>query len=151
MNATTDLAFLPDELRGASQCRLVVTFYDQALANLEEAIDAIAAGDIERRYNAVEIATGLIAELALSLDENVGGEIARNLGRLYSFVLGLLPRINTHNDPVPAQHAQKLLRPLRDAWAELDDRIAAGTITGIGDAPAFAGQGDTAGAALMTA
>ena len=143
--------FLPEELRDASQCRLVVTFYDQIVAALEEAIDAVEAGEIERRYNAVKVATGLISELHLSLDEEFGGEIARNLGQIYSYVVNRLPRINTHNDPAPAEIGLRLLKPLRDSWVELDEMIEAGRVPGYTSAPAFNGHVRRADAALMIA
>lgn len=143
--------FLPDELRDVSQCRLVVTFYDQIVAALEDAIDAIEAGDIERRYNAVVVATGLISELQLSLDEEFGGDIACNLGQIYSYVLNRLPRINTHNDPAPAENGLSLLKPLRDSWVELDEMIEAGQVPGYASTPAFNGHVRSADAAQMTA
>ncbi len=143
--------FLPDELRDASQCRLVVTFYDQIVAALEEAIVAIEAGEIERRFNAVTVATGLISELHLALDEEFGGDIARNLGQIYTFILTRLPRVNTHNDPAPAENSLSLLKPLRDSWVELDQMIEAGRVPGYTSAPAFNGHVRRADAAQMTA
>lgn len=143
--------FLPDELRDVSQCRLVVTFYDQIVAALEDAIDAIEAGDIERRYNAVVVATGLISELQLSLDEEFGGDIARNLGQIYSYVLNRLPQVNTYNDPAPAENGLRLLKPLRDSWVELDEMIEAGQVPGYTSSPAFNGHVRRADAAQMTA
>ena len=146
-----DFEFLPKELRDASQCRLVVTFYDQIVAALEDAIVAVEAGEIERRYNAIKTATGLISELYLSLDEEFGGDIARNLGQIYNYVLNRLPRVNTHNDPAPAENGLRLLKPLRDSWAELDEMIEAGQVPGFASAPAFNGHVRSADAALMTA
>jgi len=149
MNQTEMTEFLPEELRNASGARLVATFYDEAINALEESIEAIEQGDIQRRYDSVMVATGLIAELAYALDEETGGAIAHNLGRLYVFILTHLPRINIDNDPAPARNAIHLLAPLRDAWEELDARLVAQE-TPI-EAPTLAGAGDTAGAALMTA
>ena len=138
MIPTNGLEALPEELREMSQSRLVVVFYDQAIAALEDAIAAIEESDVERRFNAVKTATGLINELSLSLDESAGGEIAHNLGGIYAFILGRLPQVNTQNDPKPADEAIRLLRPLRDAWEELDRKIQAGEIPGFAPAPAFA-------------
>ena len=149
MNNTEKNDFLPEELQDASGAKLVVTFYDEAIAALEDAIEAIEAGDIQRRYNSVVVATGLIAELAYALDEENGGDIAHNLGRLYVFILTHLPQVNIDNDPAPARNAVQLLTPLRDAWAELDANLQAEAT--VFKTPALAGVGDNAGAALMTA
>jgi len=143
---------LPEELQHTSGARLVATFYSEAITALEDAIDAIAHGDIERRYNSVVVATGLIAELAYALDEEAGGEIAQNLGQLYVFILTHLPRVNIDNDPNPARNAIRLLAPLRDAWNELDARLDAEAETGHPvEATNIAGAGDSAAAAPMTA
>jgi len=139
---------LPEELQHASGARLVATFYDEAIAALEDAIEAIAEGDIERRFNSVVVATGLIAELAKALDEEAGGKIAQNLGQLYIFILTHLPQVNINNDPNPARNAIRLLKPLRDAWDELDARLDADADQSVNT---IAGTGDNAGAALMTA
>jgi len=141
---------LPEELQDVSGARLVATFLDETITALEDAIEAIAEGDIERRFNSVVVATGLIAELAKALDEENGGEIAQNLGQLYIFILTHLPNVNIHNDPNPARNAIRLLKPLRDAWDELDLRLDAEAEEKV-KAPSHAGAGDTAGAALMTA
>ena len=148
---TTDINdILPKELQHVSGARLVATFYDEAIAALEDAIEAIAAGDIERRFNSIVVATGLIVELAKALDEEAGGEIAQNLGKLYIFIVSQLPLVNINNDPNPARNAIRLLSPLRDAWDELDTRLDAGDDRSV-DTSTFAGTGDNAGAALMTA
>jgi flagellar secretion chaperone FliS len=147
----TDISdILPEELRHVSGARLVATFYDEAIAALEDAIEAIAEGDIERRFNSVVVATGVITALANALDEEAGGEIAQNLGRLYLFIVSHLPRININNDPNPARNAIRLLKPLRDAWDELDSRLDAEDDQSL-EATSLAGAGDTAGAAHMTA
>lgn len=129
--------FLPEEFRDISPSRLVVVLYDEIIAALKQAIEAIADGDVARRFEAVKIATALIAELAFALDETLGGEVAKNLGSLYSFILRHLPLTNTKNDPKPAADALKLLMPLRDSWAELDRRIAAGEVPGMTATSAF--------------
>lgn len=129
--------FLPEEFRDISASRLVVMLYDEIIAALKEAIEAIADGDIARRFEAVKVATALLGELAYALDETVGGDVAKNLGGLYTFILRHLPLVNTQNDPKPAADALKLLLPLREAWAELDRRITAGEVPGVSATRAF--------------
>ena len=55
-----------------------------------------------------------------------GGVIAENLSAIYNFVLGQLPELNFRNDAAVAEQAIMLLRPIRDSWFELDERIRAG-------------------------
>jgi flagellar protein FliS len=62
----------------------------------------------------------------MSLDMEKGGEIADQLGRIYRFVLAQLIRINIHSDAEGAAKIIDLLKPLRDAWQEVDQRMAEG-------------------------
>ncbi len=128
---------IPDDLRTASQARLVVMIYDEAIGALRAAAAAIEAGDIEARCNEVTLASGLVAELYMSLDMEKGGEIADNLARLYTHVLARFPKINIDNDASCTQEIIAILEPLRDSWRELDDLISAGTVPGHEPIPAF--------------
>ena len=105
--------------------RLIVMLYDEAIDSLIAAIDAIGKGDIEARFNATARTAEVISQLYLALDMEEGGEIAANLGGIYGFILTQLPQINFDNDPDTAEQAIKLLRPIRDSWFELDERIRA--------------------------
>ncbi len=109
----------------ATPSRLVVLTYDGAIQSLERAIAMIDAGEIESRYWAVEKATDFVTELYMSLDHEQGGEIAQNLGCIYTFILSRLPRINFYNDKQTAADCIALLKQLRDSWDELDAQIAA--------------------------
>jgi flagellar protein FliS len=110
-----------DELLGANPNRMVVMIYDEVLEALRTAVDAIERGDIEGRYNAVTVATELLATLYACLDPEKGGEIAENLGAIYSVILRYLPQVNIHNDAEVAKRAMALLLPLRNSWVQLED------------------------------
>ena len=114
-----------EEVGKAFPSRLIVMLYDEAIAALVAAIDAIGRGDIEGRFNATNRTSEVISELYLSLDMEQGGSIAEGLGGIYNFILTQLPRINFDNDPDIAEQAIKLLRPVRQSWFELDERIHA--------------------------
>lgn len=129
---------LPESVRQASSSRLVVMLYDDIIASLETAAEAAERGAVEERFNAVTVAGQLVFELRLALDTERGGEIAGNLDQLYGYVLSQLPLINLKNDAQIARAAAGLLRPLRDAWVELDARVAAGKVPGFPPAPALA-------------
>lgn len=113
------------ELSDASPSRLIVLLYDEAIEKLETAVDAMDRGDIELRCHAVNRAYEIVSELLMSLDMEEGGEIAQQLASLYRFILVELPVVNMRNDPTPAQNAIKLLLPVRESWAALDERIEA--------------------------
>ncbi|HEX7104834.1 MAG TPA: flagellar export chaperone FliS [Acidothermaceae bacterium] len=129
---------IPEELRMASQSRLVVMIYDEIADALSRAIAAAETGAIQDRCNAVTEAMELVAQLALAIDVDQGGEIADNLARIYKFILAHLPWINLRNDPAPAREALRLIEPLRDAWLQLDARVAEGKVPGFDGTPAIA-------------
>ena len=115
-----------DSLAGAIESfpsRMIVALYDEAIASLEAAKTAIGRGEIERRFRATERTAEVIAALYSSLDLVEGGRIAENLSVVYEIVLRNVAFINTRNDARVADQAIKLLMPLRDAWATLDERI----------------------------
>jgi flagellar protein FliS len=103
----------------ASPAQLVYMLYDRAIASLKEAIAAIEAGEIEARWRANNRAIDIINHLWSTLDMNAGGEIARNLDKLYPFMTMRLVQVDIRNSPAPAREVIALLEPLRDAWREL--------------------------------
>ncbi|MBX6323722.1 MAG: flagellar export chaperone FliS [Rhodospirillaceae bacterium] len=110
----------------ASPSRLIVMLYDEAIAALREAIHAARAGDIETRCNAVNAALEIVGYLYMTLDDARGGDVARNLGAIYAHIIARLPQVNVAQDPAVAEEAIGLLKPLRAAWAELDQALSNG-------------------------
>lgn len=112
------------EILTASPARLVAMLYDKAVACLHDAIAAIEAGDIERRYKSTTRASEIITHLAVTLDMERGGDIAKNLEQLYRFMLKHLLDVNIRNDAKAAADVIKLLEPLRASWHQLAARGA---------------------------
>ena len=119
----SDIAkYLTQEVMTASPAKLVSMLYDKIVVSLREAIAAIEAGDIEGRWRANARAMEIITHMWSTLDVEKGGEIARNLESLFSFMLARLPEVDIRNDPEPARAMIGLVEPLRDAWRELAKR-----------------------------
>ena len=112
-----------EEIGEAYPSHLIVILYDEAINSLVAAMDAISRGDIEARFNATTRTADIISELYVSLDMELGGEIAETLASLYGHIITQLPQINFANDVMIAEQLINLLRPIRDSWSELDDRI----------------------------
>lgn len=112
------------EVSRARPTRVVVMLYDEAIASLDAAIDAMKQNQIEERCNRVNVVTEIIGTLHMSLDMENGGEIADGLGQLYRFILAQLIRINIKSDIEGATKIVDLLKPLREAWVEVDERMA---------------------------
>ncbi|MGE5145318.1 MAG: flagellar export chaperone FliS [Candidatus Eiseniibacteriota bacterium] len=133
------LEMIPEELRMASQSRLIVMIYDEIIDGLNRTIAAAEAGAIQDRFNASTEVIMLVTHLADALDLEQGGEIAQDLAQIYKFIVVHLPWVNLKGDPQPARDVLKLVTPLRDAWFELDARIDEGSVPGHDQTPAIAG------------
>lgn len=122
------------EVARARPTRLVVMLYDEAITGLVAAINAIRDNNIEERCNRINVVTELVATLHLSLDMEKGGDLAEQLGSIYRFTLGQLIRINISSDAEKAAQIIDVLKPLRDAWDEVDQRVAKGEDISIAEA-----------------
>lgn len=111
------------EILTASPCQLVVKLYDKAIGSLSLAQDAIRRRDIKARYNANRRALDIITHLTNTLDLERGGEIARNLRRLYDFMCVRLIDVDLNNDAQAAADVIGLLQPLRQSWQQLDRQV----------------------------
>jgi flagellar protein FliS len=125
----------------ASPARLVCMLYDRAILSLKEAVAAIEAGQIEARWRANKRAYDIIAHMWTTLDTERGGEIASNLGDLFSYMLSRLPEVDFRNDPAPATEVIALLEPLRESWHKVASGEAAGQPADARRAMAASGNG----------
>jgi len=100
----------------ASPLKLIALCYDQAIAHLKAARDAYARNDFATKGQRLTKVLDIIHELNVSLDLEQGGEIARNLRRLYAYMLRTLTDADLKRDWKAFDHIVKLLEELADAW-----------------------------------
>src|SRR5690606_40564438 len=113
----TDSSFDTDLTAAAARpSRMVVMLYEEAVASLSRAVEALARGDLAARNRHAGRAADIVDLLYGCLDMKRGGEIAANLARLYRMVLGRLVVLNAGRDPRPGREAIGLLTPLLEAW-----------------------------------
>src|SRR5512138_1736327 len=82
----------------AEPLQLIIMCYDAAIRDLKEAKSLHEKNDMDEAYRKIRHAQDIITELLVALDYEKGGDIARNLNRLYNFVLKQLIGINSRND-----------------------------------------------------
>ncbi len=99
--------------------RQIVLLYDGAIRRIKEARRAIDLRRVNERYIAVEKATAIVEALHACLDYERGGEIARNLDRLYTYVVFRLQRVNLTDDASICDEVVERLGELRAAWAQI--------------------------------
>jgi flagellar protein FliS len=89
-----------------------------ACARAAVAAERVAAS----RRDDLRRALDILAELRGSLDLAAGGELARNLDRLYEFASDRLLQAALGNSGEPIEEAIRVLEPLAEAWHELAAR-----------------------------
>lgn len=100
----------------ASREQVLIMLYEGAIKFLKKASECTEAKDYAGKGAAVGKAHDIINELSNSLDFNVGGEIAKNLERLYAFMIEQIIQGNMNNDPSKFDQARKLLENLLEGW-----------------------------------
>ena len=99
-----------------SKGRLIVMLYDGAIKFLKLAIIKIEENNPEDKGKYIKKAQDIITELNVTLDMEVGGEVAMNLRKLYIFMLGYLNTANIKQDPAKIKEVIKLLEELNQSW-----------------------------------
>ena len=108
------------QLAGASPHHLVTMLFDGYMEAVAQARGAMRAGQVETKGRAISRALGIVQEgLRAGLDLKVGGSLARDLDELYAYIAGRLTLANVRNDEAMLDECQRLVQPLREAWASI--------------------------------
>ena len=103
----------------ASPEKLVKLLYDGAIKNLEKSklglSDAKSARSPEVGQS-LSRAMGILGELRASLDHAAGGQIAKDLDRLYEFSLDQLSQANLTRTPAGVTNTLQVMRTLQEGW-----------------------------------
>jgi flagellar secretion chaperone FliS len=98
------------------QRKLIIMLYDGAIKFLSTAVDRMAKGDTYESHRNLIRGKSIIAELLGSLNMEAGGEIARNLQRLYTYMFNELIEANLNSDANRVGLVINLLKELRVGW-----------------------------------
>ncbi len=105
-------------IKTANRGQLLIMLYESAIQNIRKAIISIEKNNLSTKGQAITKAHDIINELANTLDFEVGGEIAKDLERLYNFMIEQLVKANIEKSKEPLLAVQKLLETLLSAWKE---------------------------------
>ncbi len=107
---------------GKSQIELVLQVYNGAIKTYGQAADLIR----EEKYNdlrdTLEKAKRFIVHLYTTLDVEKGGEIAANLGKLYSYVICQTMVLEATKDLAIIDDILTVLKNLREGWQGLSEQ-----------------------------
>lgn len=114
-------------IKTANRGQLLIMLYEAAIQNVKKATIAIDKKDLASKGSFIGKAHDIINELLNTLNFDVGGNIARDLERLYNFMTEQLIRANVENSKEPIVAVQKLLETLLSAWREAVEQVNKGT------------------------
>lgn len=117
-------AYQAQSVLTASPGQLVLMLYDGALKFLGLAKEGFSmADDSPRRIELINTnllkAQNIVIELQSNLNREEGGDLAATLDRLYDYYTRRLFEANISKSIEPVIEVERLLRELRDAWAEM--------------------------------
>lgn len=99
--------------------RLLLMMYEGAIKFLRQAKSGLDGNDITKFCRFLSKAQAIIAELMNTLDFEKGGTIARDLDRLYDFMLFYLTEANLYRDPKRIVKTIGLLDTIYSAYKEI--------------------------------
>ena len=117
-------AYRANSVLTASPGQLVLMLYDGALKAIALALEGFKTpADDPRRIEVINHqllkAQTIIAELQGGLNMEAGGDFARTMERLYDYHIRRLFEANLRKQVEPVLEVERLLRELRDAWAQM--------------------------------
>jgi flagellar protein FliS len=79
----------------------------------------MARRDLAARGTAISRALAIVGELHSTLNVKDGGDIARELDRLYSYITQRLLDVTAKGDESALEEIYKLLCTLREGWSQI--------------------------------
>ncbi|MDC7221417.1 MAG: flagellar export chaperone FliS [Spirochaetales bacterium] len=119
-------AYKETSIKTASQGRLIVMLYEEAVRQMELAADLIK-NEGKARFDdvnkSITKAQAIISELMSSLDMQAGGEIASNLMNLYIYFNKTLLEGNMEKNADKILQVSRFMDDLRGAWATIENSV----------------------------
>ncbi|MDR1929530.1 MAG: flagellar export chaperone FliS [Treponema sp.] len=125
-------AYKETRIRTAGQGQLIIMLYDEAVKQLDTALELMGLNNqekdparIERIGRAIVKSQDIFTELMVSLDFEQGGEIAKNLFALYTWFNKELLESHMSQDISRVTAVRNMAKELRGAWGEIAAKTSA--------------------------
>lgn len=104
-------------IAGASPHKLISMLFDGAILAVSHGKTYMQQGQVAAKGESLSKAIAIIDDgLIVSLDEEAGGDLAKNLKMLYEYMSHRLLMGNLKNDVAALDEVTKLLTELKGAW-----------------------------------
>jgi len=117
--------YLENMVKTASPAKIVQLLYEKAIEHLNESEKLLEEGNYVQFSERVGKAQDIITELNLSLDMEKGGEIAKNLRVLYTYMYRELVEAVLKKDKAKLLEVRGMLSDLLETWKEAMKKAAA--------------------------
>jgi flagellar protein FliS len=107
----------------ASPHRLVQMLMEGALEKIALAKGNMANNEIASKGESIGKAIAIVGGLQASLNHEAGGEIAKNLGRLYDYMSNRLVIANLRNDEGILDEVANLMVEIKTGWDSIPDAL----------------------------
>ena len=104
------------------QTKLIIMLYDGAIKNASFAVEHMKSGQIEKVHDCLIKTKNIVTELMATLNMDRGGDIAKNLQSLYSYMFSQLIEANMNKKTEPVVIVIDLLKELRAAWIQINSK-----------------------------
>jgi flagellar protein FliS len=125
-------AYRQFSVQGSTPLGLVVMLYDGVIADMQRAVGAIEAHDIQKKCAHISRALAIIAQLEGTLNFEKGGEVAQTLKSLYVYARAQAMKANLENSPEILRSLIEKFTTVREAWNEADHQPSAAPETPAG-------------------
>jgi len=113
------------KVNSANNVQLIQMLLDGFIETINKAEVQIQKNDIEGKAKSLIKASNIIMGLQTSLDIENGGEIAKNLNELYTYISRRVFEIDLQNDVKIISEVRDLINSIRDAWKQVPDLLPA--------------------------
>ena len=110
--------YLKDQVETASPEQILLLLYDGAIKFLRIARNALQAQEWEKSHQHLIKTQNILIELMTSLNMEMGGDMARNLYRLYDYYIWSLVQANIHRDVDRVDEVLTHLKNLKQTWEQ---------------------------------
>ena len=121
-NGNYQNAYKKASVNTLDQNKLIIMLYDGAIKNASFAVEHMKSGEIEKVHNCLIKAKNIVTELMATLNIEKGGDLAKNLQSLYSYMFSQLIEANMEKKTQPIVVVIELLKELRVAWVEINKK-----------------------------
>lgn len=112
--------YLANQVMQASPKRLVELLMEGCIKNLKQANLAIEQENISLAHNKLVRAQDIISELRYSINEEVGGDVAKQFIQLYEYMNNQLLQANLKKDSEIIQRIQGMVEELLATWKQME-------------------------------